>query len=92
MSAQTKAWHPGAEIPPLHRKKWTDDDGFVHHMKMSDWMLVQDDTCDPEYTGPVVVARYEQEGTSGGWMTGNGRCGTVVRWHKMPKLPEAQHD
>lgn len=91
MREKGMAWHPGTEVPPLHKKKWTDDDGIVHRMKVSDWMLVQDDTCDPEYTGPVVVARYEQEsGAFSGWTTGNGRTGTVYRWHKIPKLPEVK--
>lgn len=79
-------WHPGTEVPPLHRKTWTDDDGIVHHMKVSDWMLVEDDTCDPEYTGPVIVARYEQEsGGFSGWMTASGWCGNVRCWHTIPK-------
>lgn len=83
-----RGWHPGEEIPPLHKLKWTDDDGIVHNMRRSDWMLVEDDTCDPDYIGPVVVARYEKDGNFSGWMTANGRCGVVVfRWHKIPKKP-----
>ena len=90
MKKRGTTWHPGTELPPLHKKVWQDDDGIVHKMRMSDWVLVQDDTCDPEYTGPVVVARYEQEGDQGWWMTPSGRAGTVFRWHKIPLIRIAE--
>lgn len=86
-------WHSGAELPPLHKKVWTDDDGIVHRTKMSDWMLVKNDSCDPEYTGPVVVARYEHEdGCFSGWMTASGKCDTVYRWHKIPADRSAERE
>ena len=88
MDRKGTIWHPGTEVPPLHKKVWTDDDGIVHRMKMSDWMLVQDDACDPEYTGPVVVARYVQDGSFSGWTTGSGNCGAVICWRKAPMPPE----
>lgn len=80
-------WHPGEDIPPLRKWKWTDDDGIIHNSRRSDWMLVEDDTCDPEYTGTVVVARYEKDDNFSGWVTANGSCEVVFRWHTIPKKP-----
>jgi len=88
MNKRGTNWHPGTEIPPLHKWKWTDDDGIEHRSKKSDWMIVQDDLCDPEYTGPVVIARYEQESDIFyGWITTDGRRPTVLRWHRIPRVP-----